>query len=284
MLLQPSCHAAPPDLNLHSSGKCVGSVEKPMNVPGLLECTIRDSTDDVCCSCCMCSCWATDPAIRPKAERIVECLRYMIIERQKNLAAGAAAAAATAAAAADDATAAAAMAPNTPAIGGVQPMFLKVPSLLRRAADDPAPKPTAGAAAAAASSPTAAAADVLGIGDDGVRQSFESGAKDAAAAAAAPSSSGATRLSIMRLTGSSGSGSRATPTALSVDIFGGYSTMSNPTGLARAFSIVSKGSASEQGAGNVGRDAGGEETGENVEQPKLLLPQNSVVDGVHWFV
>ncbi|WIA34798.1 hypothetical protein OEZ86_013101 [Tetradesmus obliquus] len=32
------------------------------------------------------NCWATEPTNRPTADRIIECLRYMIIERQRNLA------------------------------------------------------------------------------------------------------------------------------------------------------------------------------------------------------
>jgi hypothetical protein len=205
----------------------------------------------------------------------VECLRYMIIERQKNLAAAAEAAA-------DDTAAAAAMAPNTPAIGGVQPAFLKMPSLLKRAADDPSPKPTADAAAAAGS-PGAAGADVPGVTADGARRSGSFGVPDSCAAVAGSSPG---RPGIVRLTGSSGSGgSRATPTVLSVNIFGGYSTRLNPTGLVRVSSAASKGSASEQGPGAAGRTVGDSvlESGENVEQPKLL-PQNSLQDGVHWFV
>ncbi|WIA34800.1 hypothetical protein OEZ86_013102 [Tetradesmus obliquus] len=220
------------------------------------------------------SCWAADPANRPKAERVVECLVYMIVERQRNLAA--------AAAAEDTSAASAAVAPETPATGGgIQPMFLKLPSLLRRAAADQAsPKKTA---AAAASSPAAqsTSADAVNSTDDDARQMLQSEA-GSRQAASSPRASANQRLSIGSI-----SSSRALPIPLSVDIYGAYSAQSNPTGLSRAFSAADKGSASEQGAGAAGaadKEVAREVSGECVQQPKLLLPQNSAVDGAHWFV
>lgn len=198
----------------------------------------------------------------------------MIVERQRNLAA--------AAAAEDTSAASAAVAPETPATGGgIQPMFLKLPSLLRRAAADQAsPKKTA---AAAASSPAAqsTSADAVNSTDDDARQMLQSEA-GSRQAASSPRASANQRLSIGSI-----SSSRALPIPLSVDIYGAYSAQSNPTGLSRAFSAADKGSASEQGAGAAGaadKEVAGEVSGECVQQPKLLLPQNSAVDGVHWFV
>uniref|UniRef100_A0A383W352 Protein kinase domain-containing protein n=1 Tax=Tetradesmus obliquus TaxID=3088 RepID=A0A383W352_TETOB len=222
------------------------------------------------------SCWAADPANRPKAERVVECLRYMIVERQRNLAAAAAAAAE------DTSAASAAMAPDTPATGGgMQPMFLKLPSLLRRAAADQAsPKKTAAAAASSPAAPSTSS-DAVNSTDDAARQLLQSetGSKPGASS---PRASASQRLSIGSI-----SSSRALPIPLSVDIYGAYSAQSKPTGLLRAFSAADKGSGREQGPGAAGatdKEVAGEVSGECVQQLKLLLPQNSVVDGVHWFV
>jgi hypothetical protein len=194
----------------------------------------------------------------------------MIIERQKNLAAAAAATAA-------DSAAAAAMAPNTPAIGGMQQSaVLKMPSLLRRAADstDRSAVTAAGGAAAAASAAT----------DDALQRD---GSQDASASVAGSS---AQSLGGTRLAGSAcGSYGRSPTTTLSVDIYGGYSALANPMGLMRAFSIASKGSAGDEAAGNARgaaqeAAAEGEEGNKEAEQPRLLLPQNSIQDGMRWFV
>jgi hypothetical protein len=208
----------------------------------------------------------------------------MIFERQKNLAAAAAAAADNSA-----------LAPNTPAIGGVQQAgFMKQPSLLQRAAGSPGRVAvTAAGAAAAAGSPTPARTSSGGAGATALASTFVhgplrcDGSQEAAASVASSSalSLGGTRLAIA---GSIGSYKRSTPNSLSVDIFGGYSTLSNPTGLVRAFSMAGSDYADEQGMGAVSSSAQeAAETDEprnGVDQSRLLQPQNSIQDGMHWFV
>jgi hypothetical protein len=82
----------------------------------------------------------------------------------------------------------------------------------------------------------------------------------------------------------------STAKSLSVDVFGGYSTLSNPTGLVRAFSMASKDSGGVQGtdaAATTAQEAAEtDEANKGADQPtgRLLLPQNSIQDGMRWFV
>jgi hypothetical protein len=56
----------------------------------------------------------------------------------------------------------------------------------------------------------------------------------------------------------------------------------------RALSMASKGSTGDEGVGCVSTPAQeaaeGDDGNKEVEQPRLLLPQNSIQDGMRWFV